>query len=161
LRLPQAFTQVDALALLQRLHRAWTTSPAVESLQPRAQVFCEVTVDLTQMHELAAGRVFTQPNSASELSRLDTERIAALGHVGRSPGSNGNLSQPQRWALLAEGSDSLRICRSEPGKERVTLNQLIGVRAIGEKEFQAAVIRSLVEQPQGIVADAVALPGRH
>ena len=104
--------------------------------------------------------MFTQPDAVNELSRIDTERIAALGHVGRASGSSANLPQPERWALLAEGSNTLRICRAEAGKERVSLNQLIGVRALGDKQFQAAVIRSLVEQPQGIVADAVALPGR-
>jgi hypothetical protein len=160
LRLPQAFTQVDALALLQRLHSAWSTPPAVEPLQPATQTFCEVTVDLVHMHELTAGRVFTQPNSVVNLSRLDTERIAALGHVGQAVGKSAGLPQPERWRLLLEGSNSLRICRSEEGKERINLNQLIGVRAIGDKEFQPAVIRNLVEQVQGIVADAVALPGR-
>jgi hypothetical protein len=160
LRLPQAFTQVDALALLQRLHSAWSTPPEGEPLQPTTQTFCEVTIDLVHMHELTAGRVFAQPDSAVELSRLDTERIATLGHVGRSVGKSEGLAQPERWKLLLEGANSLRICRSEEGKERITLNQLIGVRAIGDKEFQPAVIRNLVEQVQGIVVDAVALPGR-
>jgi cyclic-di-GMP-binding protein len=160
LRLPQAFTQVDAPALLQRLLSAWSTPPEGEPLQPTTETFCEVTVDLVHMHELTAGRVFTQPSSTAELSRLDTERIAALGHVGRSVADSGRLPQPERWQLLLEGAKSLRMCRSEMGKERINLNQLIGVRAIGDKEFQPAVIRNLVEQVQGIVVDAVALPGR-
>jgi hypothetical protein len=160
LRLPPAFTQVDALALLRRLHSAWCEAPASEFLQRTGTAFCEVVLDLTQLHEHAAGRPFAQPDTPVELSRLDMERIAALGHAPRS--ANGaDLPKPERWALLGESADTLRICRPSAATGQLSLNQLIGVRAVGDKEFQPAVIRSLVDRAgQGIVADVVALPGR-
>jgi hypothetical protein len=96
------------------------------------------------MHELTAGRVFVQPDSAVELSRQDTDRIATLGHVGRSVGQSEGLAQPERWKLLLEGAIALHLC-SEAGKEQLPESLLCPASAIGNS---LAVIRNLVEQVQ-------------
>src|SRR5438105_7164737 len=154
LALGEDCVQPSCEQLLVYLYRQWCQAKPARAIERRpVGATAEACNDMAAIHYYISGRVFKQPNEASELTQKQREEIATFGRVSTREEDDYSNAQGfviEQWQIEDQSAQGMRMVRpaKEPGK-RMAHGQLIGVRPGDGKQFMLAQLRWLMGADNG------------
>lgn len=149
---------------LTYLHQQWCEGRFQRFFERQAaNIAAEVCYGLAGIHLYVLGKPFKQPRKGGDLTSDERKQIAAFGHVVSQTGRIhlSELGFPlETWKIQDQSALGMRILRDGKEGERVTHNQIIGVKPANSDKFVLGVIRWIMVTRDGFPQAGVrTLPG--